>query len=129
MARESRGGDGDLYPGWHETAEGPRRRAMVDRGGNQCSSMRGRSRFGGEERRGAAGMVWRCRDGGAFYRVGEAMVGRGDVQPSDNWRCAIKAPVTRRGDDGVATIHGEIEEELVAHWFSSIWVWKGDHRR
>jgi hypothetical protein len=22
MAREARGGDGDLYPGWHETAEG-----------------------------------------------------------------------------------------------------------
>jgi hypothetical protein len=21
-AREARGGDGDLYPGWHETAEG-----------------------------------------------------------------------------------------------------------
>jgi hypothetical protein len=22
MAREARGGDGDLYPGWHEMAEG-----------------------------------------------------------------------------------------------------------
>jgi hypothetical protein len=111
------------------TPVGTRRRRGLDRGGNQCSSMRGRSRCGGEERRGAAGMVWRCRDRGAFYRVGEAVVGRGDVRPSDSWRCAIKAPVTRRGDDGVATIHGQIEEELVAHWFSSIWLWKGVHRR
>jgi hypothetical protein len=129
MVREARGGDGDLYPSWHETAEGPRWRAMVDRGGNQCSSMRGHSRCRREERRGAVGMVWRCGDGGAFYRVGEAVVGRGDVRPSDSWRCAIKAPVTRRGDDGVAMIHGQIEEELVARWFSSIWLWKGVHRR
>jgi hypothetical protein len=41
----------------------------------------------------------------------------------------MKALVTRRGDDGAATIHGEIEEELVARRFSSIRVWKGVHRR
>jgi hypothetical protein len=39
------------------------------------------------------------------------------------------APVTRRGDDGAATIHGEIEEESVARRFSSIRVRKGIHRR
>jgi hypothetical protein len=33
------------------------------------------------------------------------------------WRCAIKAPVTRRGDDGAATVHGEIEEEATTHLF------------
>jgi hypothetical protein len=37
--------------------------------------------------------------------------------------------VTRRGEDGAATIQGEIEEESVAHQFSSIWVRKGVHRR
>jgi hypothetical protein len=40
----------------------------------------------------------------------------------------MKALVTRRGDDGAAMIHGEIEEELVARRFSSIRVWKGIHR-
>jgi hypothetical protein len=35
--------------------------------------MRGRSRCRGEERRGAAGAVWRGRDGGAFYRAGETV--------------------------------------------------------
>jgi hypothetical protein len=38
--------------------------------------------------------VWRGRDRGAFYRVGEAVVGRGDDQPSGGQRCAIKAPLT-----------------------------------
>jgi hypothetical protein len=61
-------------------------RVMVDRGGSQSSSMRGRS------------------------------------------RCAIKAPVTRKGDDRAVTIHGEIEEESVARRFSSIQVQKGVHR-
>jgi hypothetical protein len=37
-------------------------------------------RCGGEERRGAAGTVWRGGDGGTFYRGGEAVVRRGD-----NW--------------------------------------------
>jgi hypothetical protein len=76
-----------------------------------------------------AGAVWRGGDGGAFYRGGEAVEGRGDGWPSGGQRCAIKAPVTRRGDDGAATIHGEIEEESVAHWFSSIRVRKGVHRQ
>jgi hypothetical protein len=48
----------------------------------------------------------RCGGGGRgvvpFYRVGEA----GRVGNDQRWRCAIKAPVTRRGDDGVATVHG-----------------------
>jgi hypothetical protein len=60
------------------TLVGTRRRrgsvspAMVDRGGGQSSLMRGHSRCRGEERRGAVGAVWRCRDGGAFYSCGEA---------------------------------------------------------
>jgi hypothetical protein len=33
--------------------------------------MRGCLRCGGEERRGAAGAVWRGRDGGTIYRGGE----------------------------------------------------------
>jgi hypothetical protein len=53
------------------------------------------------------------------------MVGRGDGRPSGGQRCAIQAPVTRRGDNGAVTIHGEIEEESVAHRFSSIRVRKG----
>jgi hypothetical protein len=73
------------------------------------------------------GMVWRGGDGGAFYWGGEAVVGSGDGRPSDSRRCATKAPVTRRGDDGAATIHGEIEEESVVHRFSSIRVRKGAH--
>jgi hypothetical protein len=73
--------------------------------------------------------VWRGGDGGAFYKVGEAVVKRGDGWPSDGRRCAIKALVTRRGDNGAATIHGEIEEESVAHRFSSILVRKGVRRR
>jgi hypothetical protein len=56
-------------------------------------------------------------------------VGRGDGRPSGGQRCAIKALVTRRGDDGAAMIHGEIEEESVACRFSSILVRKGVHRR
>jgi hypothetical protein len=71
--------------------------------------------------------VWRDGDGGAFYRGGVAVVGRGDDQPSGGWRCAIMAPVTRRGDDGAAMIHGEIEEESVACRFGSIRVRKGVH--
>jgi hypothetical protein len=63
-----------------------------------------------------------------FYRGGEAVVGRGDGRPSGGRRCAIKAPLTRRGDDEAATIHGEIEEESVMCRFSSIRVWKGIHR-
>jgi hypothetical protein len=75
------------------------------------------------------GMVWRGGDGGAFYWGGEAVVGSGDGRPSGNRRCATKAPVTRRGDDRAATIHGEIEEESVVHRFSSIRVRKGAHQR
>jgi hypothetical protein len=104
-------------------------RATVDRGGGRSSSTRGHSRSGGEERRGAASMVWRGGDGGTCYWGGEAVVGSGDGWPSGSRRCAIKAPVTQRGDDGAATIHGEIEEESVVHRFSSIRVWKGVHRR
>jgi hypothetical protein len=74
-------------------------------------------------------MVWRDGDEGTFYRGGEAVVGRGDSRPSGGQRCAIKALVTRRGDDGAAMIHGEIEEESMACWFSSIRVRKGIHRR
>jgi hypothetical protein len=90
--------------------------------------MRGCSRCGGEERRGAAGAVCRGGDGGAFYRGGEVVVRRGDSRPSGGRRCTIKEPVTRRGDDGAAMIHGEIEEEMVARRFSSILVRKGVHR-
>jgi hypothetical protein len=104
-------------------------RATVDRGGGRSSSMRGRSRCRGEERRGVAGSVWRGRDGGVFYRGGEEVVGRGDGQPSGGRRCAIKAPDTRSGDDGATTIHGEIEEESVVRRFSSIRVRKGVHQR
>jgi hypothetical protein len=75
------------------------------------------------------GAVWRGGDGGTFYRGGEAAVGRGDSQPSGGRRCAIKASITQRGDDGAAMIHGEIEEELVVHRFSSIRVLKGVHQR
>jgi hypothetical protein len=75
--------------------------------------MRGCLRCGGEERRGAAGAVWRGRDGGTFYRGGEVVVGRGDGRPSSSRRCAIKAPVTRRGDEEAVMTHGEIEVELV----------------
>jgi hypothetical protein len=32
-------------------------------------------------------------------------------------RCVIKTPVTRRGDDGATTVHGEIEEEATTHHF------------
>jgi hypothetical protein len=101
----------------------------VDRGGDRSSSTRGHSRRGGEERRGAASAVWIGRDGGTFYRGGEAVVGMGDGRPSSSQRCTIEAPVTRRGYDGAAMIHGEIQEESVAHRFSSIWVRKGIHRR
>jgi hypothetical protein len=59
--------------------------------------------------------VWRGGDGSTFYRGGEAVAGRGDGRPTSGRRCAIKAPVTQRGDDGAAMIHGEIEEESVAH--------------
>jgi hypothetical protein len=116
------------------TPVGTRRRrgldgqAMVDRGGGQSSLTRGRSRCGGEERRGVAGAMWRGGDGGAFYRGWEAVVGRGDGRPSSGRRCAIKASITRRGDNVAATIDGEIEEESV-HQFSSIRVRKGDHQR
>jgi hypothetical protein len=72
--------------------------------------------------------MWRGGDGGAFYRGGEAVVGRGDGQPSGGRRCAIKASVTQRGDDKAATIHGEIEEESVAHRFSYIRMCKSIHR-
>jgi hypothetical protein len=44
--------------------------------------------------RGAAGAVWRGRNGGAFYRDGEAVVGRGDGRPSGGQWYTIKAPVT-----------------------------------
>jgi hypothetical protein len=71
--------------------------------------MRGHSRCRGEERRGAVSAEWRGGDRGTFYRGGEAVVGRGDGRPSGSWRCAIKAPVTRRGDDRAATIHGELK--------------------
>jgi hypothetical protein len=64
-----------------------------------------------------------------FYRGGEVVVGRGNGRPSGGQRCAIKASVTLRGDDGAATIHGEIEEESVARRFSSIRVQKGIHRQ
>jgi hypothetical protein len=50
----------------------------VDRGGGRSSSTRGRSRCGGEQRRGAAGVVWRGEDGETFYRGGQAVVVRGD---------------------------------------------------
>jgi hypothetical protein len=62
---------------WISTLVGTRRRrgsdgwAMVDQGGSRSSSTRGRSRCGGEERWGAAGVVWRGRDGGTFSRGGE----------------------------------------------------------
>jgi hypothetical protein len=90
MAREARGGDGDLYPGWHEMAEGLGRPGD---GGSRCR---------GEERRGAVGAVWRGGDRGTFYRGGEAVVGRGDGLPSGGRRCAIKAPISvgrRQGND------------------------------
>jgi hypothetical protein len=125
MAQEARGGGGDLYPGWHETAEGLGRPGD----GGRSSSMRGRLRCGGEERRGAADAVWRGRDGVMFYRGGEAVVGWGDSRPSGGWRSAITAPDTQRGDDGAASIDGEIEEELVARRFSSIRVWEAIQRR
>jgi hypothetical protein len=82
------------------------RRAEVRKGGER------RARYGEAER-------------GARFIV----VGRGDGRPSCGLRCAIKAPITRRGDDGATTIHGEIEEESAARRFSSIWVRKGGHRR
>jgi hypothetical protein len=100
---------------------------MVDQGGGPSSLMRGHSRCGGEERKGAAGAVWRGRDGVAFYRGGEAVVGRGDSRPSGDRRCTIKALVTRRGDDGAEMIHGEIEEESVVRRFNSKRVRKGVH--
>jgi hypothetical protein len=125
MAWEARGGSRDLYPGWHETAEGLGRPGN----GGRSSSMRGCSSCGDEERRGAAGAVWRGRDGVLFYRGGEAVVGWGDSRPSGGHRSAITAPDTRRGDDGAASIHGEIEEELVTRRFSSIRVWEGIQRR
>jgi hypothetical protein len=49
MAREARGGDGDLYLGWHETAEGPRRQAMVDRGSKVRKGGERRAWCGGAE--------------------------------------------------------------------------------
>jgi hypothetical protein len=64
----------------------------------------------GGERRARCG---EAETGGTFYRNGEAVVGRGDGWRSGGQMCAIKAPVTRRGDDGAATTHVEIEEELV----------------
>jgi hypothetical protein len=56
-------------------------------------------------------------------------VRRGDGQSSGGWRCTIKPPITLRGDNGVVTIHGEIEEESVARQFSSIRVLKSVHRQ
>jgi hypothetical protein len=53
-------------------------------------------------------VVWRGRDGAAFYRGGEKVVGRLEGRPSGGWRCTIKVSVTRRGDDRAAMIHGEI---------------------
>jgi hypothetical protein len=50
-----------------------------------------------------------------FYRVGEA--GRCGARNDRRWRCAIKAPVTRRGDDGAAAVHEEIEEDATTHLF------------
>jgi hypothetical protein len=41
------------------------------------------------------------------------VVGRGDGRPSGSRRCAIKAPVTRRGDEEAVMTHGEIEVESV----------------
>jgi hypothetical protein len=52
---------------WQRGSDG---RVAVDRGGSWSSLTRGCSRCEGEERRGAAGAVWRGGDGGAFYRVG-----------------------------------------------------------
>jgi hypothetical protein len=60
------------------------------------------------------GGEWRARYGEAERGARFIAVGRGDGRPSCGLRCAIKAPITRRGDDGAATIHGEIEEESVA---------------
>jgi hypothetical protein len=81
---------------------------------------------GAEVRKGGE---WRAPGGEEEMGARFIRVGRGDGRPSSGRRCVIKAPVTRRGDDGVATIHGEIEEESVVHRFSSIRVRKGVHRR
>jgi hypothetical protein len=54
----------------------------VKGGGGEASSMRRCSRHRGEERRRAASAVWRCRNGGTLYRLGEAMEGTGDVRSS-----------------------------------------------
>jgi hypothetical protein len=70
-----------------------------------------------------------ARCGDAETGVCFIVVGRQDGRPSGGRRCAIKAPVTRRGDDGAAMIHGETEEESMACRFSAIWVWKGVYRR
>jgi hypothetical protein len=55
-------------------------RASVKGSSDGASLMRRCSRREGEERR-AASAVWRGGDGGAFYRCGEAVVGRGDGRP------------------------------------------------
>jgi hypothetical protein len=81
----------------------------------------------GEEGSGGCGVE--RRRWGAFYRGGQAVVGKGDGRPSGGQRCAIKAAVTRRGGDGAATIHGGIEEESMACRFSSIRVWEGSTRQ
>jgi hypothetical protein len=79
-----------------------------------------------EVRKGGERRAW-C--GEAETRAHFIGVGRVDGRPSGGQGYAIKAPITRRGDDGAATIHGEIEEESVMHWFSSIRVRKGIHRQ
>jgi hypothetical protein len=60
----------------------------VKGGGSGASSMKRCLRHGGEERRRAASAMWRGRDGGAFYRLEEAVEGTGDVG----------SPMVRSGD-------------------------------
>jgi hypothetical protein len=61
---------------WQRGSDGG---ALAKGGGSRASSMRRCSRREGEERRRAVSAVWSGRDGGAFYRLGEAVEGMGDV--------------------------------------------------
>jgi hypothetical protein len=44
-------------------------------------------------------------------------------------RCAIKAPVTQRGDDGASSIQGGNKEEAATHLFHFHLALEGDKRR